>query len=566
MIRRLTLIFLLNMLWLAQQPAALAQPLTWSDVSAEFDLPPALRLFAGERALPPLRAWYLAVDLRDTNYVLVPFLSDVAGGREGLVPFATRVGAAAAINGGYFDTRTGTSYSTVVTLDELRSQNLQALSRDGISYPVTRSVFSFYATRQPAIDWVYHFGPTTAEMRAYDAPMANAPGLPAAAPAPENGRRFGTLLGAIGGGPTLVKDGAIRITYNEEVFWDSGVGLAVENPRTAAGYTADSTAILLVVDGRQSASQGVDLNGLAQLMLDLACTEAMNLDGGGSTQMVVQNRLINRPEGGTFMRPIPTMLAVVHRDSLARLPAPAFEKIVDSGDDGVEVIGDGWFASANAGYWGTTPALLHPRGDGASLVRFAAGVPAGDYEVYAWWVAAFNRCTDTPMVVQHAEGRDTVRVDQTGNGSRWQRLGRFAFAGDPSEAVLVSNAATAGEFVVADAIRFVQDDVATKIEGGQTEPAAFGLARNYPNPFNPATKIEFALQQPGYVMVDVFDVRGRLVRELVRARQDAGLQRVTWDGRDGRGAPVSSGVYIYTIRIEAGGTSSSLHGKMLLVR
>ncbi|HDQ44473.1 MAG TPA: T9SS type A sorting domain-containing protein, partial [bacterium] len=64
------------------------------------------------------------------------------------------------------------------------------------------------------------------------------------------------------------------------------------------------------------------------------------------------------------------------------------------------------------------------------------------------------------------------------------------------------------------------------------------------------------------VLIRVFDVRGRLVKMLVHAAQDAGRHTVVWDGADGGGLPVSSGMYF--CRLEAGDTA--LTRKMLLVR
>ncbi|MCB1150184.1 T9SS type A sorting domain-containing protein [bacterium] len=77
------------------------------------------------------------------------------------------------------------------------------------------------------------------------------------------------------------------------------------------------------------------------------------------------------------------------------------------------------------------------------------------------------------------------------------------------------------------------------------------LAQNYPNPFNPSTEIAFTLETPGRVTLDVFDMRGHLVRRLVNGRLEASVHTVTWDGRDGEGRGVSSGTYLYRLRTDA---------------
>jgi hypothetical protein len=88
-------------------------------------------------------------------------------------------------------------------------------------------------------------------------------------------------------------------------------------------------------------------------------------------------------------------------------------------------------------------------------------------------------------------------------------------------------------------------------EDVQAEAPAFGLGPNYPNPFNPATQIAFQIPEPGEVSLVVYNLNGQVIRELVRGPQEAGLHRVTWDGRDAAGRGVSSGIYF--CRLESRG-------------
>jgi hypothetical protein len=79
-------------------------------------------------------------------------------------------------------------------------------------------------------------------------------------------------------------------------------------------------------------------------------------------------------------------------------------------------------------------------------------------------------------------------------------------------------------------------------------PAApLHLAQNHPNPFNPATRIAFALLRREQVDLRIFDARGRLVRLLFAGEAGPGPRTVTWDGRDDTGAEVPSGVYHYRL-------------------
>ena len=71
-----------------------------------------------------------------------------------------------------------------------------------------------------------------------------------------------------------------------------------------------------------------------------------------------------------------------------------------------------------------------------------------------------------------------------------------------------------------------------------------------PNPFNPVTEITYSLPTSGVVSLVIYDVRGRIVRTLVDESRGAGVHTVVWDGRDGRGRSLSSGVYL--ARLQAG--------------
>lgn len=88
----------------------------------------------------------------------------------------------------------------------------------------------------------------------------------------------------------------------------------------------------------------------------------------------------------------------------------------------------------------------------------------------------------------------------------------------------------------------------TGSDGAENNPhPPFSLGQCYPNPFNPATTIRFGLMEAGNVALRIYDVSGRLVRVLAEGRRGAGRHSVTWDGTDGSGGAVSSGVYFYSL-------------------
>ena len=100
------------------------------------------------------------------------------------------------------------------------------------------------------------------------------------------------------------------------------------------------------------------------------------------------------------------------------------------------------------------------------------------------------------------------------------------------------------------------------LEMSEGQPRNFELERNYPNPFNSGTVIPFSLSSETEVHLQVFDVLGRPVVNLVVGRLQIGLYRVSWEGRDAGGQPVSSGIYLY--RLSSGKRAESR--KMTLVR
>jgi enediyne biosynthesis protein E4 len=96
-------------------------------------------------------------------------------------------------------------------------------------------------------------------------------------------------------------------------------------------------------------------------------------------------------------------------------------------------------------------------------------------------------------------------------------------------------------------------------ERGSGPALMFGLKRNYPNPFNPGTTVDYASDRDGEIRLTVFDMQGRKVRELVRGWRSPGEYKAEWDGKDDQGIDVPTGLYF--CRLEVVGRSSVI--KML---
>ena len=96
----------------------------------------------------------------------------------------------------------------------------------------------------------------------------------------------------ISGGPYLVKNGEVYVDMTAQKLGAIGG----RNPRSAIGYTSDNNIILVAVDGREGSSIGMTLMELANFMQSIGCVGAINLDGGGSTVMYVNGKVVNNPQ------------------------------------------------------------------------------------------------------------------------------------------------------------------------------------------------------------------------------------------------------------------------------
>lgn len=115
---------------------------------------------------------------------------------------------------------------------------------------------------------------------------------------------------AVGGGPVLLQDGEIRITNNEELKF-AGKAINDKHPRTAMGYTAGGKLIILVIEGRNPGiAEGASLIQEAQMLKDIGCREALNLDGGGSSCLLINGKETIKPSDKEGQRPIPAVFIV----------------------------------------------------------------------------------------------------------------------------------------------------------------------------------------------------------------------------------------------------------------
>ena len=118
-----------------------------------------------------------------------------------------------------------------------------------------------------------------------------------------------------------------------------------------------------------------------------------------------------------------------------------------------------------------------------------------------------------------------------------------------------------------DAFLFMVDKVQLDAPGGtdiedNNIAAVSQLIGNYPNPFNPETRIAFSTKENGPVSIDIYNIKGQKVRSLLNENREAGSHTVVWNGKDDNGKSVASGVFFY--RMKSGKYSSTK--KMILMK
>ena len=116
---------------------------------------------------------------------------------------------------------------------------------------------------------------------------------------------WGPIRESVGGNPTLMEEGKIMVGKSSDPFF-------AHHPRTGVGVTKTGKVIFVTVDGRQRRSTGMTLVQFARFFRSLGAHSALNLDGGGSTTMVVRGRVVNRPSDRSE-RPVSSALVVVSR-------------------------------------------------------------------------------------------------------------------------------------------------------------------------------------------------------------------------------------------------------------
>jgi hypothetical protein len=264
------------------------------------------------------RAFYLIADMKNKA---LEFTTDTSSGRR-LTPtqFYNRDGQpVVVVNGSFFSFETNRNLNVVMKDKRLLSYNNHTLigrGKDTFTYrhPVI-SAIGIKKNGKADVAWLA----TDSSLRipyASQYPVAHVRDSFARSPwnksnFKDKGFKKWKYHTAMGGGPVLIQDGVISISNNEELKF-GGKGINDKHPRTAMGYTRDNKLIILVVEGRNPNAAGATLTQLAEIFKELGCVEALNLDGGGSSCLLVNGKETIKPSDKT-QRPLPAVFIIKKR-------------------------------------------------------------------------------------------------------------------------------------------------------------------------------------------------------------------------------------------------------------
>ena len=103
------------------------------------------------------------------------------------------------------------------------------------------------------------------------------------------------------------------------------------------------------------------------------------------------------------------------------------------------------------------------------------------------------------------------------------------------------------EMMILFGLYYIEEQLGTK-NTNVLKPKEFLVEPNFPNPFNPVTTLRYDLPEDALVNITIYDMMGRVVKTMVNSQQNAGFKSVRWNATNDNGAPVSAGLYLYTIQ------------------
>jgi exopolysaccharide biosynthesis protein len=309
-------------------PFCLGQ-LKWENVDSFYQpLPGTVHIFKSTDSIEgkPSIAFYVIADLKDRKLI---FTTDTSYKRR-LIPlkfYEKNNQPLIVVNGTFFDFASNRNLNTVIKNGKLVSYNLHSIplkGKDTLTYLHTfRSAIGISKKRNADVTWLYSdtmlkrpfaFQEKVNAYKDSVSVISKSDVLRISKKNPSSGvektYRKWKMNTAIGGGPVLVQDSKVQISNNEERMF-TGKAIDDKHPRTAMGYTTDGKLIILVIQGRFTGiAEGASLIHLATILTDLGCKEALNLDGGGSSCLLVNVKETIKPSDKEGERAIPAVFMI----------------------------------------------------------------------------------------------------------------------------------------------------------------------------------------------------------------------------------------------------------------
>lgn len=295
-----------------------APVLKWKEVSHQFGpLPNSVKVFESENKYKDsaFKGFYVEINTKDKS---LEFNTDTTLYRR-LSPqaFYERLNQPlVVVNSSFFEFKNNTNINLVVKDGKTVSYNIHSIpgkAKDTLTYThVLGSAIGMDHKGKMDIAYTYTDSNSLHVMH-QDAPMHAF--KDSSAKLKKGDTHFSDmsiwkLNWANGGGPLLMRSGTIQISNNEERKF-AGNAINDYHPRTAMGYTQDGRLIIMAIQGRaKGIAVGATLMDMAQFFQQLGCYEAINLDGGGSSCLLVNGKQTIIPSDPTGQRPVPAVFYV----------------------------------------------------------------------------------------------------------------------------------------------------------------------------------------------------------------------------------------------------------------
>lgn len=311
-----------------------AAQLTWQNVDSLYQpLPSSVHVYQSTTMLDgkPNIAYYVSAELNDRN---ISFSTDTTYKRR-LTPlefFDRNKNAVVVVNSTFFSFATNQNLNLVIKDKKMVGYNVQTINGRGKDTFTYRhpfgSAIGIARGRTADVAWLY----TDSSLKhAYSLSTISAKPIKDSSSSfkinPRQRKRKddgwvnspSTILPAfkkwkmetaVGGGPVLLVDGEINITNEEELKFN-GKAIDDKHPRTAMGYTNDGKLIILALEGRnKGVADGATLKQEAQILKDIGCVEALNLDGGGSSCLLVNGKPTIKVSDAAGQRAVPAVFII----------------------------------------------------------------------------------------------------------------------------------------------------------------------------------------------------------------------------------------------------------------